>query len=102
MSYIRFINIGTSALSDIRGTLYDGNGEVVGKENQVLVSSLGPKQHVWVNRDNLVDIVGDDWNGEAMLEIDSPPETLRLLNLNYINSETFFNFSCYEKAKRLR
>jgi len=26
-------------------------------------------------------------------------DDLRLLNLNFINSETFFNFSCYETGQ---
>ena len=99
MSYIRLINIGTTTLSGIRGTIYDGNGEVVGNGSQTLVSSLAPKQQVWINRDDLFDIVDDNWNGEAMLKIESPPATLRLLNLNFINSETFFNFSCYETGQ---
>ncbi len=99
MSYIRLINIGTMTLSDIRGTIYSGSGEVVGSGNQTLVSSLAPKQQVWINRDDLFDIVDDNWNGEAMLKIESPPDTLRLLNLNFINSETFFNFSCYETGQ---
>ena len=99
MSYIRLINIGTTTLSDIRGTIYSGSGEVVGSGNQTLVSSLAPKQQVWINRDDLFDIVDDNWNGEAMLKIESPPNTLRLLNLNFINSETFFNFSCYETGQ---
>ena len=99
MSYIRLINIGTTTLSSIRGTIYDGNGEVIGNGSQTLVSSLAPKQQVWINRDDLFDIVDDNWNGEAMLKIESPSDTLRLLNLNYINSETFFNFSCYEAGQ---
>ena len=101
-SYIRLINIGSTTLENIRGTLYGSDGEPVGRENQILFSSLVPKQQVWVNREDLSEIVSESWNGEAMLRIESPPETLRLLNLNLINDETFFNFSCYEKAERLR
>ena len=99
MSYIRLINIGTRTLNDIKGTIYDGSGDIVGSSSRTLVSSLTPKQQVWLNRDDLSDIVGDNWNGEAMLRIESPPDALRLLNLNYINSETFFNFSCYEMGQ---
>jgi len=36
--------------------------------------------------------------GQRLLKISASPATLKLLNLNYINDETFFNFSCYESA----
>ena len=44
----------------------------------------------------LSDIIRDTWKGTASLKIDNADDNLRLLNLHYINSETFFNFSCYE------
>jgi len=47
----------------------------------------------------LADIIGDTWNGTASLKIDNADSNLRLLNLNFINSETFFNFSCYESGQ---
>ncbi len=98
MTFIRFINTGASALPAIKGTLLDSSGAAIGKSTQTLVSSLPAKSSVWLNRDNLADIVGEQWQGEAMLTIASPPDALRLLNLNFINSETFFNFSCYEAS----
>ncbi len=71
---------------------------MVGTGDKVLVSSLAPKAATWLNRDQISDIVGDTWTGAALLEVNSAPADLRLLNLNLINSETFFNFSCYEVA----
>ena len=56
-------------------------------------------RHLWRNRDRLSDIAGATWNGTASLKIDNAYENLRLLNLNFINSETFFNFSCYETGQ---
>ena len=50
-----------------------------------------------MNRNDLTDIFGA-WNGEAVLTVDGGDD-LRLLNLNFINSETFFNFSCYEETQ---
>jgi hypothetical protein len=97
MTFIRFINTGDNTLSNITGTLRDAAGDSIGPVNQVLVDSLAPKQQVWRNRNHLTDIFGESWNGEALLSVDGGND-LRLLNLNYINSETFFNFSCYERS----
>ena len=99
VTYVRFINIGDDPITNIRGSLYDDAGAVVGQTNSVLIDELPAKAHVWRNRNQLSDIAGDTWNGTASLKIDNPDENLRLLNLNYINSETFFNFSCYEKGQ---
>ncbi|MBT4161384.1 MAG: hypothetical protein HOC70_16030 [Gammaproteobacteria bacterium] len=99
VTYVRFINTGTTTLTDITGSLYDTNGDLIGDGSQVLVDSLVSKAAVWRTRDNLSGIFSDTWNGEAMLKIDEPPDALRLLNLNLINGETFFNFSCYEAAQ---
>lgn len=97
LTFVRFINTGTDTISDLRGTLYDSAGDVIGEANQTLIASLAPKAQAWLNRNNIADIFGG-WNGEAMLEVDAEPD-LRLLNLNFINSETFFNFSCYEGSQ---
>lgn len=99
VTYVRFINTGDTALTNIRGSLYNTAGDVIGVENPILVESLAPKSHVWRNRDQLSSLVGDTWNGTASLKIANPSEDLRLLNLNYINNETFFNFSCYETGQ---
>ncbi len=98
VSYVRFINIGSTDLTNIRGTLFDDTGTAVGSADQVLVDSLPAKSHVWSNRSQLSTAIGARWNGTASLRITSPPEDLRLLNLNYVNGETFFNFSCYESG----
>jgi hypothetical protein len=99
VTFIRFINIGDATLSNIRGSLYDASGNIVGAENPVLVESLAAKSQIWRSRNQLSDLVMDTWNGTVSLKIDSAPDDLRLLNLNFINSETFFNFSCYEAGK---
>ena len=61
-----------------------------------MIDELPAKAHIWRNRNQLADIVGVTWDGTASLRIENADENLRLLNLNLINSETFFNFSCYE------
>ena len=98
-TYVRFINIGDTAISNIRGSLYDTSGNVVGATTPVLIDELAAKAHVWRNRNQLSDIIGDTWNGTASLKINNADSNLRLLNLNFINSEPFFNFSCYEPGQ---
>ena len=99
VTYVRFINIGDTAISNIRGSLYDTEGNVVGATTPILIDELPAKAHVWRNRNQLSDLIGDTWNGTASLKIDNADSNLRLLNLNFINSETFFNFSCYETGQ---
>ena len=99
MTYLRFINIGDTPISNIRGSMYDTSGNVVGQTNPVLIDELPAKAQVWRNRNQLSDLIGDTWNGTASLKIDNADSNLRLLNLNFINSETFFNFSCYETGQ---
>jgi len=65
----------------------------------VLIDELAAKARSWRNRDQLSDIVGDTWKGTASLKIENADDNLRLLNLNLINSETFFNSSCYESGQ---
>ncbi|MDC0068317.1 thrombospondin type 3 repeat-containing protein, partial [Gammaproteobacteria bacterium] len=92
MSYVRLINTSGSDTGEITGTLYDFEGNAVGSANTVLASNLAPYQQVWVNRDNLAEQMGAEWNGEALLEVNKITG-LKLLNLNYITDEkTFFNF----------
>ena len=99
LSYIRFINLGDHTLPKIMGTLFDSEGNAVGEANAVIVDALPPKSHQWVSRDQIADAIGDTWNGTASLKIASSPSDLRLLNLNLVNNQTFFNFSCFETAK---
>ena len=94
-TYIRFINIGNERISDIRGSLYSTNGRRIGSANSQIISSLGPKEQVWITNRRLESIFNSSWTGPATLDV-SENENLRLLNLNYVNSETFFNFSCFE------
>ena len=98
VTYIRFINTGDESITDITGSLYDESGNLIGAADSVLVETLPPRSQVWRSRDRLSSAVGDSWNGTASLKINTPPSALKLLNLNYINNETFFNFSCYESA----
>ena len=99
VTYIRFINIGEGTLNNISGSLYNESGNVIGNEDTVLVDSLVSKSQVWRSRDRISDLIEATWNGTASLKIDSPPADLRLLNLNLVNNETFFNFSCFEMAE---
>ena len=96
-TFVRFINTGPIRLTDIKGTLYDTEGSVIGTQGQTVVDALESKEQLWRNRDNLADIFGA-WNGEAMLMVEEG-EDLKLLNLNFVNSESFFNFSCYEATQ---
>ena len=99
MTYIRFINIGETPITNIRGSLLDSSGNVIGSTNPILIDELAAKAHVWKNRNQLSDLAGDTWNGTASLKIENADDNLRLLNLNFINNETFFNFSCYESGQ---
>jgi hypothetical protein len=97
MTFVRFINIGSGTLTDVMGSMFDSNGDAIGSSDQTLLATLPPKSSIWLNRNNLADIFDDTWNGQAMLRV-TAAEDLRLINLNLVNNETFFNFSCYESA----
>ena len=99
VTYVRFINIGDTPISNIRGSLYDTSGNVIGETDPILIDELPAKAHVWSNQNRLSDLIGDTWNGTASLKTDNADSNLRWLNLNFINSETFFNFSCYETGQ---
>jgi len=97
-SYIRLINTGGSDTGEVIGTLYDEDGNVVGKADSVLTLNLTPYQQLWLNRLDIASIVGSQWNGVALLEVNQI-NGLKLLNLNYITDEkTYFNFSCFEDS----
>ena len=83
----------------IHGSHISSFCNVIGSTNPILIDELPAKAHVWKNRDQLSDLAGDTWNGTASLKIDNADSNLRLLNLNFINNETFFNFSCYESGQ---
>jgi hypothetical protein len=101
MTYIRLINTSDATMGEVRGTLYDSSGNIIGTGNVVLADSIAPKAAKWLNRNQLIDLVADTWNGEARLEV-ADTSGLKLLNLNFINSETFLNFSCYEETSATR
>ena len=94
--YIRFINIGDTPIRNIRGSIYNSDGNSIGDPNIILISELPPKAQVWRNRNELSSTFGDTWNDTAALKITNPDANLRLINLVYVNNATFFNFSCYE------
>jgi dienelactone hydrolase len=98
VTYIRFINDGSAALSNIRGTLYDTNGDPIGEPNVQLFDELGPREAIFLSRGSISAIIGDTWTGAASLVLSDTYENLKLMNLNFVNDETFFNFSCYEGA----
>ncbi len=97
-TFIRFINTGNSTISNIKGTLKDESGAVIGTANATLLSSMISNEQVWINRDSLAGKVAAEWDGVASLEITSNAPGLKLLNLNFVNNETFFNFSCFETS----
>lgn len=97
MTYVRFINTGSTVISNITATMTDDNGNVIGTAGTEVLGTLAPKAATWLNRDQLADMF-DSWNGEATLTVVNGSSDLRLLNLNLVNNETFFNFSCYEGA----
>ena len=96
MTFVRLINIGNQSISSIRGSLFDREGSAIGDANIALLDGLEAKEQVWLNRNDLSDLFGG-WNGEATLVVEGGAD-LRLLNLNLVNNETFFNFSCYEAS----
>ncbi len=96
-SFVRLINRG-SRLQNVTGTLYDQNGAVIGTPNKVIAPTLESNAATWLRRDDLANFFGATWNGVALLEITSKAPELKLVNLNLLNNETFFNFSCYERA----
>ena len=96
-TFIRFINASEQVISDIKGTLFDSEGNVIGTPEVLLIGTLNAKAARWIQRDALGDLIGDTWMGEATLQV-TDKAGLKLLNLNFTNNETFFNFSCYQSA----
>ena len=100
-TFVRFLNQGETTITSVTGTLYDQSGQVIGNADSVLIDSLSPKQAVWLNRDALAGQIGSTWTGEATLTASAGSDSaLRLLNLDFVNDETFFNFSCYESSNQ--
>ena len=53
VTYVRFINIGDTPINNVKGSLYDPSGNVVGETNPILIDELPAKAHVWRNRNQL-------------------------------------------------
>lgn len=98
VTYVRFINQGGTAISDIRGTLYGQNGDPVGETDVQFLAQLAPREAIFLTQPEISGIVGMTWDGEASLVLSENYENLRLMNLNFVNNETFFNFSCYMRG----
>ena len=96
LTFLRLVNAGDYPTASIKGSLFDKEGAAIGDKDTTLLDGLGAKQQVWLNRNDISDLFGG-WNGEAVLNVEGG-EDLWLLNLNYVNNETFLNFSCYEAS----
>ena len=94
-THIRLINTTESRITNIRGTLRDVDGDVIGTPNQRLFASLAPKAGAWLGTSRLARAVGQQWTGQASLYLSDHPG-LKLMNLNVVNNETYVNFSCFE------
>ena len=72
---------------------------MLGKREKLLREELRPKEQVWISNRQLEKMFEVNWFDEASLEVTADQDAnLRLLNLNFENSETFFNFSCFESS----
>ena len=69
VAYVRFINIGETPIKNVRGSLYDSQGNVIGNPGVIIIEKLSPKAQIWKSRDRLSDLIGDTWNGLASLKI---------------------------------
>lgn len=96
VSYVRLINIGETAMTNIRGSVIDQQGRPIGISHAILLPELQSKEQAWLTQAQLQRVVGSDWSGQVSLVLTAPHPNLRLLNLNLTSAETFFNFSCYE------
>ena len=96
LTFVRFINTGSETLTNITGSLLDVNGNTLGSGEVTLLSSLAPNAATFLRRNDLRDLIGTEWNGLASIKLSGSYSGLKLLNLNFVNGETFFNFSCFE------
>lgn len=97
-TFVRFINTGSNAISDVRGTLRDADGNIIGLADSALLPSLGAKAHMWISGQQLATLVGGAWQGQASLYV-SPHFGLELMNMNLSAAGAFDNFSCHEQAR---
>ena len=98
IAYVRFINDGFTAIPDIRGTLYDADGNTIGQADAQFFAELGPREAVFKSQGSISNIIGADWPGQASLVLSTTYDNLRLMNLNFVNNEIYFNFSCYMRG----
>ncbi|MBT3868072.1 MAG: hypothetical protein HOF19_09185, partial [Gammaproteobacteria bacterium] len=98
IAYVRFINDGFTAIADIRGTLYDADGNTIGQPDAQFFAELGPREAVFKSQGSISNIIGSDWSGQASLVLSTTYDNLRLMNLNFVNNEIYFNFSCYMRG----
>lgn len=94
-THIRLINTTENRLTNIRGTVRDADGNVVGTPDRRLFGSLAPKAGAWLGTSRLAHLIGQQWSGQASLYLSDHPG-LKLMNLNVVNNETYVNFSCFE------
>ena len=99
MTFIRFINTGSETISSITASLIDGSGMPIGDPGITLFTVLAAKQAMWFKRTDLEELFGTTWSGMTSLNIEDSAVALKLLNLNFVNGETFFNFSCFENSE---
>ena len=92
VAYVRFINIGETSIKNIRGSLYDRKGNVIGDPEVTIIEELSPKAQIWKSRDRLSDLIVDTWNGLASLKIVNAHRNLRLINLNLLTTTPFLIF----------
>ena len=79
--------------------MYDKDGLILGAKETILIKTLNPKEQIWITNRQLERMFEVSWFDEASLEVSADEDSnLRLLNLNFENSETFFNFSCFETS----
>ena len=78
----------------------DGNPN--GQPDALFLAELGPRAAIFLSRGSISNVIGATWTGVASLALSATYENLKLTNLNFVNDETFFNFSCYEKASDQR
>ena len=99
IAYVRFINDSFTTLSDIRGTLYDADGNTIGQPDVQFFVELGSREAVFMSQGTISNVIGADWSGQASLVLSTSYDDLQLMNLNFVNNEIYFNFSCYFKAR---
>jgi sugar lactone lactonase YvrE len=98
-TFIRFINMSDDPITNITGSLVITENGIVRESEAELVATLAAREAVFVNGETISQLFGETWTGTAGMSVSSSNSAdLWLLNLNFANEETFFNFSCYENS----